>query len=91
MRSNDGKGRKIIAEQYGELFRTTRKRSMMIRDVTWAAKAEGVAGISFFVAIEAERPEVEKSEEYVGEVDLLVYKELKSLKIVKFIHRVGKR
>ena len=88
VRSDEGIGRDLVDKRYRELFRSTRKRSMQVRDLRWASEGEGVASIKFLFVVNYQERDTAAPRRYLAGGEVLAYRDLKGLKISKFIQRV---
>jgi len=87
VRSDEGIGRDLVAKRYKQLFRSTRKRSMQVRDLRWGSEGEGVVTVNFLVVVNYQERDSAAPSRFLAGVELLAYRDIKGLKISKFIQQ----
>jgi len=86
--TNDGKGRDHIESSYGDLFSSSSKRSIRIKDVLWTSKDPMRADIAFLVEVWVESNSFLDASQYAGNADMRVELGNKGLLITEFLHQV---
>ncbi len=88
--TDDGVGRKVIREAYGELFRGSKKRQLRLGNRTWKPKRGGSAIIRFLLDAQIDRDSFWGPDEYQVEGMMEVYLRGEHLSISSFLHQQEK-
>lgn len=87
---NDGVGRKLILETYGELFRTTKSRQLKLGNRAWKPTRGGSAVVRFLLDAKIDRESYWGPDKYQVEGMMEVYLRGDRLSISSFLHQQEK-
>ncbi len=88
--TNDGVGRKVIQDTYGELFRESKTRELKLGNRAWKPKRGGSAVIRFMMDVKIDRGGFWGPDEYQIEGLMDVYLRGERLSIASFLHQQKK-